>query len=326
MQTPFGAVDLFAGPGGWDVAARALGISSVGFEWDDAAMKTRAAADLTTVHGDVREQDPTAWPAFGLIASPPCQTFSKLGRGHGRLALEDLTLALDDIFNGAPIPDFEDDRTSLVLEPMRWVKRAFQAHQGYHWIAMEQVPSVLPVWEHYAELLTAMGYAAEARLVSSEMYGVPQVRKRAVLMAHKDVLVWPEPTHSQYHVRSPERLDPGVPRWVTMADAIRVHESAWEPNFHMQSESKYDPEWPFKRPSTTVAGRSIVQNPGATANRYNGSTKSRNDGVVLNQWQAGVVQTFPSDYPWQGSVRQQYQQIGNAIPPRLAYRILEQLI
>jgi site-specific DNA-cytosine methylase len=42
------AVDLFAGPGGWDVAARELGVETVGIELDEAACATREAADLST--------------------------------------------------------------------------------------------------------------------------------------------------------------------------------------------------------------------------------------------------------------------------------------
>jgi len=29
-------VDLFAGPGGWDLAARELGLDPIGLEWDPA--------------------------------------------------------------------------------------------------------------------------------------------------------------------------------------------------------------------------------------------------------------------------------------------------
>ncbi len=43
------AIDLFAGPGGWDIAAHRLGLRTVGIEWDQAASDTRRAAGLPTV-------------------------------------------------------------------------------------------------------------------------------------------------------------------------------------------------------------------------------------------------------------------------------------
>ena len=66
------ALDLFAGPGGWDVGAQSLGLDPLGIEWDDAACQTRAAAGLRTHQGDVAALDPRDFaPCDLLIASPP---------------------------------------------------------------------------------------------------------------------------------------------------------------------------------------------------------------------------------------------------------------
>src|SRR5690348_6450240 len=74
-------VDLFAGPGGMDVAAHALGAESVGIEWDEGAVATRKAAGLPTVHGDVRDYGPKDFPDADVLAGgPPCQTFTVAGK------------------------------------------------------------------------------------------------------------------------------------------------------------------------------------------------------------------------------------------------------
>ncbi len=79
-----------------------------------------------------------------------------------------------------------------------------------------------------------------------------------------------------------------------------------------------DDDWPQHRPATTIAGRGLVAEPGANANRFNGSTKSRNDGIRITVAEAARLQAFPTEHPWRGSMTSQYGQIGNAVPPPLA--------
>jgi DNA (cytosine-5)-methyltransferase 1 len=94
-------------------------------------------------------------------------------------------------------------------------------------IVLEQVPQVLPVWEAYAVALTWADYSVWTGVVEAEAYGVPQTRRRAVLIASRDHNVArPQRTHSRYHTRHPAALDAGMPRWVSMAEAM---DGKWEP-------------------------------------------------------------------------------------------------
>ncbi|PSJ23930.1 DNA cytosine methyltransferase, partial [Streptosporangium nondiastaticum] len=90
--------------------------------------------------------------------------------------------------------EWEDERSRLTAEPMRW---AFDLHP--RWIALEQVPPVLPLWQHMAMLLRGRGYKTWTGILSAEEYGVAQTRKRAILMARLDGPVGPPaPTHQAY--------------------------------------------------------------------------------------------------------------------------------
>jgi DNA (cytosine-5)-methyltransferase 1 len=318
-----------------------------------------------------------------------------------------------------------DDRSVLALEPLRW---ALQLRPT--WTVWEQVPAVLPLWEACAAVLRREGWSVVTGNVQAEQYGVPQTRRRAVLLARRDGVpaTLPTPTHSRYHTRTPGRLDPGVRPWISMAKALgwgtaelvgfprrwdgrgeelqldgqayRARDmrhtempartltektrswTRWEadgqlalawgfagagptaertagqrpreldtpahtitgagtaywlvnhrervraevaPRVNNQSGTEFDLAWPADRPAPVVAGREIVTMPGANANRYNGASKSRNDGVRVSVAEAAVLQTFPVDYPWQGTKTAQFRQVGDAVPPYLAYHLVREV-
>ena len=321
-----------------------MGLDVTGLEIDPYACQTRHAYGLKTVQGDVRKFGPGDFSTAGLIASPPCQTFSRAGKGSGRAAFDELQLGIKAVAARQIVASiFEDERTGLVLEPLRWALEALDWGRTYQWLAFEQVPSVIAVWEEMAKVLRVEGYHVATGLVHAEQYGVPQTRTRAVLIAHRDKPVsLPTPTHSRFHNRTPSRLDTGVQPWVSMAEALGWGQAAPSrreaveqimtgeitpgvARMNNQSGTKFDLGWPLDRPAPVIAGRDLVTMPGANANRFNGATKSRNDGIRITQAEAAILQSFPVDYPWQGNKSQQFKQIGNAVPPLLAEAILAQV-
>lgn len=223
MPTQYDAVNLFSGAGGWDVAARQLDVSGVGIELDDQPVAIARAAGHEVMHGSVTKVDPTklGLRAPGLIASPPCTTFSSAGAGRGRPLLAELCHAvrrgewwLHEDMNADPI-------STLALEPMRWIAARRAVGTPFRWVAMEQVRQVQPLWEAYADVLRAWGYSVDTAIMSSECWGVPQTRVRSIFIASLDRSVkLPVPTHSKFYSRDPGRLDPGVKKWVSMAEAL----------------------------------------------------------------------------------------------------------
>jgi DNA (cytosine-5)-methyltransferase 1 len=313
------AVDGFAGPGGWDVAARELGIPTVGIEFDAAACETRRAAGLVTVKGDVREFGPIDFlHARGGIFSPPCQTFSLTGNGAGRKALDAVLSLVSRMGARLPIATsaLSDERTALVLEPLRWALEALDAGHPFEWLAFEQVPAVLPVWEAMAEELRGAGYSVATGILHAEQYGVPQTRKRAVLVARMNGSAsLPTPTHSRYHSQDPDRLDAGLLKWVSMGEAL----AHLDPDSPAYLRSNYGTGG-----DTNRRGIRLLSQPAPTLTGKCTSNKWCVGGEVVRSLtlaEAGTLQTFPADYPWAG--REPRLQVGNAIPPRLAKAILE---
>jgi DNA (cytosine-5)-methyltransferase 1 len=193
------------------------------------AVATREANGMETIYRDVwdglqltAEQHRAAYGSYGLlIASPPCQTFSLAGKGAGRAALDEVLEAIElhaykDADALLRFGQQHDMRTALVLTPLAYVWR-----DRPRIVALEQVPTVLPVWEACADVMREWGYEVKVEVLNAEQYGVPQTRKRAILVARRGGPVsMPTPTHSRYYSRTPDKLDPGVLKWVSMAEAL----------------------------------------------------------------------------------------------------------
>ncbi|TYQ10323.1 UNVERIFIED_ORG: DNA (cytosine-5)-methyltransferase 1 [Gordonia westfalica J30] len=208
---------------------------------------------------------------------------------------------------------FEDERTGLVLEPMRWILEALRADAPFEAIVLEQVPAVLPVWAAFQEVLEKYGYGVDHGVLRTEEFGVPQTRRRAVLIARLDDenVRLPQPTHQAYRKGVPRQNMLDLAPWVSMADVVDRDVS-----FTVVSNygSGGDP---------TNRGRRTSDEPSATVT---GKVRRNRLELANGEWdrftyqEAGQLQTFPRDYPWSGS--DIGQQIGNAIPPRLAVHVL----
>ncbi|MDX3298608.1 DNA cytosine methyltransferase [Streptomyces scabiei] len=336
-QEPRTSVDLFAGPGGWDIAATSLGLNVTGIEIDHSACETRRAAGLATIEGDVRSYGPADFPnATDLIGSPPCQPYSVGGLGRGRAALDLVLHLAARLAARLPITDelatLDDDRTGLVLEPLRWALEALDAGRPYRTVLLEQVPTVLPVWEAIAKILRAEGYSVTTSRLNSEEYGVPQTRVRAILSATLTGQArLPEPTHRRYRKNAAQDDgDPNLRPWVSMADAlgwgmthrpaltIAVGTGAGGPDPSCVGGSGARATLYGERD----AGRWINDTRLVPAEQLPAYRGGRRDTIRVGVTDAAILQSFPADHPLQGSKTKQYEQVGNAFPPRVAAHTL----
>ncbi|MFE2310132.1 DNA cytosine methyltransferase [Streptomyces sp. NPDC059411] len=208
----------------------------------------------------------------------------------------------------------EDPRTCLVLEPLRWALAAVDAGRSYESVVLEQVPAALPAWEVVGKVLLAEGYSVVHGLLNAEEFGVPQTRRRAVLIARRHGSpVLPKPTHRRYRKdASGAAGDLALPRWVSMGDVLnRDRPFVLVSNYGSGGDPAARGQRTSDQPACTVTGK-IQRQRVMTA-----------DGIDLPRLtiaEAGCLQGFPVDYPWAG--KGITQQIGNAVPPPLAEHIL----
>jgi DNA (cytosine-5)-methyltransferase 1 len=355
-------LDLFAGAGGWEEGLRGLGFSGRGVESDPLACATARAAGHDRIEADVAELDPTdLGPVWGLIASPPCQAWSIAGKRLGRQDRPEVIACARELAAGVDSRERRlracaDERSLLTVEPLRWALALRP-----RWVALEQVPAVLGLWELFAMLLEGHGYRCATGILSAERFGVPQVRKRAFLIASLDGPVsLPEPTHRSFHPRRHEvpEEERDLPSWVSMAEALgwgeepatlRNHHthggripggeprSLDRPSFTVVGGSctwkiergtgqggpgRNGPGWARRRPATTVLGEPRVFGPGCWPRNGHRPDRVRNETVRVTVEQAGILQGFRHDYPWQGPRTARFRQIGNAVCPPVARVVL----
>jgi len=79
-------------------------------------------------------------------------------------------------------------------------------------------------------------------------------------------------------------------------------------------------QWVFKRPATTVQATGRIAPPGHR-DRAGGERQFGPDTIRISVPEAGVLQSFPADYPWQGGKNKGYEQAGNAVPCLLAAHV-----
>jgi DNA (cytosine-5)-methyltransferase 1 len=104
-----------------------------------------------------------------------------------------------------------------VLEPLRWA-----LDLKPEWVALEQVKEAQPIWDLVAVTLQGRGYSVWTGVLSAEQYGVPQTRKRSILIASRVRTVGPpEPTHQRFDGGPAQHSLCGTLQpWVSMAEAL----------------------------------------------------------------------------------------------------------
>ena len=316
------AIDLFSGCGGLSEGLKQAGFEVVaGVELDSLAVKTyRLNHKSTTLfHEDIRKIDANQLsqllngrPLHLLAGCPPCQGFSSIRRRN----------------KSTPV---EDSRNDLVVEFFRFV----EALRPYT-IMLENVPG-LDTYELFlktVEKIKALGYNVVFKVVNISKYGVPQRRRRLVLLGSRlgsiqiapennvlktvrDSIGWlgenpgllqndpMQQIHSMHGERI-QKLIAAVPRdggSLPEEFQLRCHKKDNIGFNDVYGRLKWDSQ------SSTITGGCLNPSKGRFLHpEFDRSITAR---------EAALLQTFPKDYQFDASIGKDKiaLQIGNALPP-----------
>jgi DNA (cytosine-5)-methyltransferase 1 len=329
------AVDLFCGCGGVTYGLAKAGIRvTLGTDIDEACRLTFKLNNPSSkfLNADLRilpaeslliQGRPTAVGDYLLVAAcAPCQPFSAQNRlrreAPGRTMLGHVGRIVQTLK-----PDF------LFLENVPGIQK---------------VPG-FSAFRRLLRTLSALRYAVEFRTVDASWYGVPQSRRRLVLVGSLYGCVpWPPRTHgptpgllalatvrraiSRFPPLKAGESHPTVPNHaaahLTASNLQRIlatpvdggGRTDWPPSLGLSCHAKHlgHPDvygrlsWDRAAPTLTTKCTSLSNG------RYGHPEQNR----AISAREAAALQGFDDSYVFYGGLRQVSKQIGNAVPPALA--------
>jgi DNA (cytosine-5)-methyltransferase 1 len=292
---PLKVVSLFAGAGGIDLGLKKAGLDIVWAVDNDAdCVETYRknigehiiCADITTIKSkDIPDADI-------IVGGFPCQGFSMANRFRST----------------------EDTRNTLYLEMLRIIK-----DKKPKWFIAENVKGILSlgggeIFKGILSDFSKAGYRVNYQLVNMADHGVPQLRKRVLIIGTRKDLpenltaIHPEPTHSKDSKDNKQN-------WVSISEALKLVDR-YKENFPNNIGSKYKVEFRNftghrktdpQAPSPTILARGNGKGGVCAIPHPNGKRR-------LTIRESASVQTFPIDFEFVGSINSMYRQIGNAVP------------
>ena len=226
-----------------------------------------------------------------VIGGPPCQPFSVGGHQRG----------IKDARDGFPVFIDAIRKIRPTIFMFENVKGLLYANRGYFDLILAELEN--------------MGYTMSYKLLNAVNFDVPQNRERLFVVGHTKKFNFPKP--NTYIV--------------TVADAISdlMHTSPLESKFFTSSMDLYVAKYEKAsscinprdlypdKPARTLTCRNLA---GATGDMQRVKLPDGKRRRLLHS-EAARLQSFPDHYVFMGNETQRFNQIGNAVPPMLAYHL-----
>ncbi len=329
---PFRSIELFAGAGGMALGMEHAGIEHLllnDFDRYAAATLRRNRPEWPVVHGDVAEIDfaPYAGEVDVLTGGFPCQAFSYAGKKMG----------------------FEDTRGTLFYEFARALKETRPAL-----FLAENVRGLLNhdkgrTLETILSVFRSMGYhVLEPKVLKAVKYRVPQKRERLIIVgiredyADKVTFSWPEECTEEYTLKDalkkgtlyPTDVPPSPGQTYPEKKKVildKVPPGGYWRDLPLEDQKAYMMKsFYLGGGKTGIARRIAWDEPSLTLTCSPAQKQTErchpDETRPFTVREYARIQTFPDEWIFEGSVTQQYKQIGNAVPVNLAYALGTSLV
>lgn len=327
-EAPPIVLSAFSGVGGLDLGLEAAGFTHIGcIELDETARRSLKAnrGDQWPLldPGDILDVAKTLRPAdvglrrreLTLLAgAPPCQPFSKAAQWSrtSRIGLDD---ERSDCLDGFL------DLAETFLPKAILLENVTGFAQG----AIAALPEIE---RSLGQINARWGthYRPEPRVIDAVSFGVPQRRRRAIIVALRNggQLAWPTPTHDKAPTRAwdaigrlPVANPPvAVGRWADLLPSVpeganylwHTSRGGGRPLFGYRT--RY---WSFLlKLAKDLPSWTLPAQPGPSTGPFHWANRPLAVEEVLR------LQSLPSDWVVEGSYRDQVRQVGNATPALLA--------
>lgn len=339
MTKSFTFIDLFSGCGGLSCGLEMAGHRCLlGVDANKEAIQSFAANhhEAAVYLGDIKKLSEKKLTELlrgqkvdMVVGGPPCQGFSTVGRGV-----------------------VEDERNLLFKEFVRIVKATnpkvilFENVTGL--VAKKNKPILDKIFQYFERL----GYNMDARVLSAEEFGVPEKRRRTIIMGVKGgECFFPAITHG---VRARKKVktvseafknlkakdgriynhdikmaqikneeDRARLKFIPAGKGIRYEE---DEKSYLPKKLHYGVDWKKLRENRfrqTRLQRLPLTEPSPTILTARTSYYHPVENRYLTPREAAACQSFPNDFIFHGSQTAMFRQIGNAVPPVLAQALGE---